>query len=173
MTVDNNTIIQLVITIFSSGTVAWFLKQQIESQKVEITTLKSSLDNLERYVKIIDIDEFEKYVAMTKKSTIMEISDIAKQSIRQAFENKDFNKFIDEVLNRQFGDKYMELLVGAADSTLLFPDDEQDEHIRQFFPHNYDNLKELLQNMKMEGYDIPEIEKQNFAQIVKQMKTDE
>jgi hypothetical protein len=66
----------------------------------------------------------------------------------------------------------MELLVSAADSTLIYPDNEQDEHIRQFFPHNYENLKGLLENMKMEGYDIPEIEKQNFSQIVKQLNTD-
>jgi hypothetical protein len=169
---DNNTIIQIVITVFCSGTVAWFLKQQIESQKNEITTLKSSLDNLERYVKIIDIDEFEKYVAMTNKSTVMEMTDMAKQSIRQAFESQNFNKVIEETLSHQLGDKYMELLVSAADSTLIYPDNEQDEHIRQFFPHNYENLKGLLENMKMEGYDIPEFEKQNFSQIVKQLNTD-
>ena len=169
---DNNTIIQLVITLSSSGVVAWFLKEQIKSQKSEISTLKSSLDNLEKYVKIIDIDEFEKYVAMTNKSTIMEMTELAKQALRQAFENHNFDKVIGDTINQHLGDKYMELLVSAADSTLLFPDNEQDAHIRLHFPHNYENLKELLQNMKKEGYDIPEIDKQNFAQIVKQLNTD-
>ena len=100
-TMDNNTIIQLAITILSSGTVAWFLKQQIQSQKTEISTLKSSLDNLEKYVKIINIDEFEKYVAMTKKSTVMEMTTIAQESIKKAFENPE--TAIDAIITEELG----------------------------------------------------------------------
>lgn len=140
-------ILQSVITVISSGTILFILREQIKSQQNQIDSMKSTMDSMKKYTEIFNVDEVEKYVSMVGKTKTQEA------------ELKAINKVHTEIIpelvnstNQHLTDQVKELFTNTCD--FLF-DNHSEQQINELIEKRYKYTGQMIKNCYQYRKDHP------------------
>ena len=140
-------VIQSVITVISSGTILFILREQIKSQQNQIESMKSTMDSMKKYTEIFNVEEVEKYVAMVGKTKTQEaelkaINKVHTEIIPELIKSKD------ELLDNQLKELF-------TNTCLFLFKNHSEEEINSIIDKNYKHTGEMIRNAYQYRKDHP------------------
>ncbi|MEM9846273.1 MAG: hypothetical protein AAF847_00185 [Bacteroidota bacterium] len=154
-------IIQIILTSIFSGGIVLVLIKQIKSQKEQVDIMKTTVESLETFTKLISLDEVQERVDLAKINT-EEITEIKKdlewrEKLKQLASSeyaakrtlqKERIKAMESELEIRY--KHQELLGVLLQLILMLPKDNQKTFIESNLVHNKNELLEEIEVKKEE-----------------------
>jgi hypothetical protein len=179
---DSNLIVQGVITVLSSGGIAYFLKERIKSQNEQILNLKSSMESMKTYIEIFDIDKIKKYNSLIAETAEIDGQLKAQKIIKETIESEEFTekllspikKELDSWFERDSFIRGQELFNNTMDQLLQLPKNEAIDYINEKYPINGPAMLQELDEIEKSDPDFLKEERQSFLKnLPDHLKSDE
>ena len=162
---DNQAIIQAILTVATAGGTIAVLRSQIKSQQ-------DQLDSVKKYMEIIKIDDIEKYVAINKKTSEQEAKLAIEAVVSQTLGSEQMKKLVSETfedlfdsrIDKELRDKGQELFDGAINSLACFTADERAETINEVYPLNADAIFAEFESIEKEDPDFLKKSRESYLE---------
>lgn len=142
----------ITISVYCIGVITYVITFII--QRSEIRKIKSVTDHMERYMKIFNVDEVEKYVRLKEKSfdqAMKNASHDLSEKFTAEYMEKFGNKRIQTAVKKfesELGGQINELGWYVAEWLYELPEDERETMIKEYFPKSEHLLREGIESIQ-------------------------